>query len=357
MTLEDETSNDVQQQVKHYYGEVLQTNNDLQTNACCSIDDMPAFVKPLLADIHPEVRAKYYGCGLVLPDLLSGMQVLDLGSGSGRDCYLLARLVGERGRVVGIDMTEQQLAVAQRHIDYHTRKYGYAQSNVAFHHGDIEKLDDLGFADQSFDLIVSNCVINLTQDKAAVLRQAHRLLKPGGEMYFSDVYANRRVPQALTDDPQLYGECLSGAMYWNDFQNLAKQSGFFDPRIVASRPLSIENPGLERKLGKLKFYSATYRLFKITELEPACEDYGQAVRYLGTIPHCPHELVLDNHHAIEAGRLFPVCGNTWRMLHQTRYREHFEFYGDWSTHYGIFEGCGVSIPYEEQGLETSGACC
>lgn len=357
MTLEDDKSTGVQEQVQHYYGEVLRTSDDLQTNACCTIDSMPEFVKPLLADIHPEVSAKYYGCGLVLPDLLEDMHILDLGSGSGRDCYVLSRLVGESGRVAGVDMTDQQLDVANRHIDYHTQKYGYAQPNVQFYKGDIEKLDALGFADESFDLIVSNCVINLTEDKAAVLRQAHRLLKPGGEMYFSDVYADRRVPAELGSDSMLRGECLSGAMYWNDFQNLARQSGFYDPRIVESRRLSIDNPALEQRLGKLRFYSATYRLFKIDELEPACEDYGQAVRYLGSVPNCPHELVLDNHHAMQTGKLFPVCGNTWRMLEQTRYRPHFEFYGDWSTHYGIFEGCGVTIPYDEEGMETSGACC
>lgn len=357
MTLEDESSNELQQQVQHYYGEVLQSSNDLQTNACCTLDGMPEFIKPLLADIHPEVSAKYYGCGLVLPDLLDGMQILDLGSGSGRDCYVLSRLVGEQGRVVGVDMTDQQLAVANRHIDYHTQKYDFSQPNIEFFKGDIEKLDELGFADESFDLIVSNCVINLTKDKAAVLKQAHRLLKPGGEMYFSDVYADRRVPEPLTRDSMLHGECLSGAMYWNDFQNLAKQNGFFDPRIVESRRLTVDNPKLEEKLGKLRFYSATYRLFKIEQLEPACEDYGQAVRYLGTIPNSEYELVLDNHHTIQTGKLFPVCGNTWRMLEQTRYSEHFEFYGDWSTHFGIFEGCGVTIPYDEQGMETSGACC
>jgi len=355
MTLEKQSS-DIQEQVKHYYGEVLQTSNDLQTNACCSPDSMPDYVKPLLADIHPEVSSKYYGCGLVLPDLLEGLRVLDLGSGSGRDCYLMSRLVGEQGRVIGVDMTDQQLAVARDKIEYHTQKYSYTKPNVKFLKGDIERLQDLNFADASFDLIVSNCVINLAEDKESVLEQAWRLLEPGGEMYFSDVYADRRVPEALTKDPLLYGECLSGALYWNDFQNLAKRCGFGDPRIVESRPLSVNNPELEQKLGNLKFYSATYRLFKLKELEPACEDYGQAVRYLGTVPHAPHSLVLDIHHAIETGRFFSVCGNTWRMLHDTRYQSHFEFYGDWSNHFGIFDGCGTTIPYAQQGLESRGCC-
>lgn len=357
MTLEINKPEQVHQQVQDYYGKVLQNSNDLQTNACCTPDGMPEYIKPLLADIHTEVSSRYYGCGLVLPDLLSGMSVLDLGCGAGRDCYLLSRLVGERGRVVGVDMTDEQLAVAAAHVDYHTDKYGYKQPNVSFHKGNIERLNELDLQDASFDIIVSNCVINLAQDKTQVLKDAWRLLKPGGEMYFSDVYADRRVPGVLIKDPLLYGECLSGALYWNDFHNLARECGFTDPRIVESRPLSIENPELQGKIGNIRFYSATYRLFKLDSLEAACEDYGQAVRYLGSVPNAPHRFTLDNHHVMETGRMFPVCGNTWRMLHDSRYRPHFEFYGDWSTHYGIFEGCGMTVPYDTSGEETSGACC
>ena len=357
MSLKVETEESVHKQVQDYYGKVLQNSNDLQTNACCTPDSMPSYIKPLLADIHAEVSSRYYGCGLVLPDLLDGMSILDLGCGSGRDCYLLSRLVGERGRVVGVDMTDEQLAVAKENIDFHTEKYGYKQSNVSFYKGNIERLDELDLEDESFDIVVSNCVINLAQDKAQVLKDVWRLLKPGGEMYFSDVYADRRIPSALTKDPLLYGECLSGALYWNDFHNLSRQCGFIDPRIVESRPLSVENQAIQEKTGNINFYSATYRLFKLDALEPACEDYGQAVRYLGSVPHSPHRFTLDNHHVMETGRMFPVCGNTWRMLHDTRYRQHFEFYGDWSTHYGIFEGCGMAVPYDTTGEETSGACC
>ena len=88
---------------------------------------------------------------------------------------------------------------------------------MRFLKGYLEHLDELDLADASFDVIVSNCVINLSPDKRAVLAQAHRLLKPGGELYFSDVYADRRVPVELSNDPVLYGECLAGALYWNDF--------------------------------------------------------------------------------------------------------------------------------------------
>ncbi|WP_291729920.1 methyltransferase domain-containing protein [Leisingera sp. F5] len=344
--------------VQNYYGEVLQGSDDLQTNACCTPDDMPDHVKAVLSKIHDEVLTRYYGCGLIAPEALEGAKILDLGCGAGRDVYALSALVGEHGKVVGVDMTPAQLEVARRHQDYHAEAFGYAKSNAEFHHGYIEQLEELGLEPGSFDIIVSNCVINLATDKGAVLRGAYHLLKEGGEMYFSDVYADRRVPQAMAEDEVLYGECLSGALYWNDFLSIAKASGFKDPRMVTSRLLTIENPALEQRVQPLNFLSATYRLFKLPALEPACEDYGQAVIYKGTIEHAPHVFALDDHHVIETGKVFPVCGNTWMMLQDSRLAPHFDFIGNFDTHYGIFAGCGGNSPFN--GLEQDGAapgCC
>ncbi len=342
--------------VQDYYGKQLQSSEDLQTNACCD-QEPPEHLKPLLAQLHDEVITRYYGCGLVAPEQLDGMRILDLGSGSGRDVYLLSALVGEAGEVVGVDMTDEQLEVARRHQDYHREQFGYATSNVRFLKGYIEELDQLDLKDGYFDIIISNCVINLSTDKAKVLQDVKRLLKPGGEFYFSDVYADRRVPAALVNDPVLYGECLSGALYWNDFLNLGKRSGFADPRLVESRRLTIENPAIEKKLGNIRFYSATYRLFNIEGLEPACEDYGQAVIYKGTMENCPHDFLLDDHHIIETGKVFPVCGNTWLMLEKSRFAEHFEFIGNFKTHYGIFEGCGLNVPFEDNEEGGAASCC
>lgn len=347
------------EEVKDYYGKTLQGSHDLQTNACCTDTDLPDHLKPILSKIHDDVLTRYYGCGLIAPDVLEGMRILDLGSGSGRDCYALSALVGESGFVVGVDMTDEQLAIADAHKEYHAEQFGYKQPNVKFLKGYIEKLDELDLEANSFDVIISNCVINLSPDKEAVLKQAFNLLKPGGEMYFSDVYSNKRVPAELVADPLLYGECLSGALYWNDFGNLAKRCGFADPRLVEDRPLTIDNPVIEKRIGHIDFFSATYRLFKIEGLEPACEDYGQAVIYKGTIAHNPHHILLDKHHFIETGKVFPVCGNTYRMLNETRFKEHFEFIGNWNTHYGIFDGCGTSIPFDQFVVESQGGggCC
>jgi len=344
--------------VKEYYGQVLKSSGDLKTDACCTITDTPTYLKEALSDIHEEVLARYYGCGLVMPQLLEGVRILDLGCGAGRDVYALSRLVGEKGYVVGVDMTDEQLAVARRYQDWHREKYGYAKSNVTFMKGYIEKLDQLDLEPESFDVVISNCVINLSPNKEAVLRGALWLLKPGGEMYFSDVYADRRLPSKLAAHPILVGECLGGALYWNDFQNLAGKSGYADPRLVESHPITIDDDELRALTGETQFYSATYRLFKIDGLEPACEDYGQAVIYKGTVPNNQYSFELDGHQHIEKGRMFPVCGNTYRMLNESRFQEHFDFHGSWDTHYGIFPDCGDAMPFNESDSgETQGQSC
>jgi len=342
--------------VQDYYGRHLQGSKDLKTDACCDASHVPDWLKILLKNIHPDVLARYYGCGLVCPPLLEGCRVLDLGSGSGRDVYALAQLVGPTGEVVGVDMTDEQLAVAEEHRDFHAETFGY--DNVRFLKGYIEKLDELDLAPASFDVIVSNCVINLSPDKKAVLDGVRRLLKPGGEFYFSDVYADRRVPEAVRHDPVLYGECLGGALYWNDFITLSKECGFADPRLVEDRPLVITDPELSDRIGAIRFYSATYRLFNLENLDAACEDYGQAVVYKGTIPDHPDHFILDKHHDIETGRVFPLCGNSWAMLQDSRFQAHFQFIGDFSRHFGIFPGCGDGLPFD-QGEADAGetSCC
>lgn len=342
--------------VKEYYSKYLKKSDDLQTNACCTMEAPPDHIAKAMNKVNDEVTMKYYGCGLCLPDDIEGLSVLDLGCGAGRDVYIASQLVGPKGRVVGVDMTQEQLDVAIKHKDWHAAKFGY--SNVDFKLGFIERLGELGLADASFDIIVSNCVINLSPDKESVIREAYRLLKPGGELYFSDVYSDRRMPQALREDTVLWGECISGALYWNDFHNLAKKCGFLDPRIVKDSKITVKNDKLEAKLGRTSVYSATYRLFKLDGLESHCEDYGQAVIYKGTVAHCPHAFDLDSHHSIETGKVFPVCGNTWRMLYDTRFKRHFDFIGNFDMHYGIYDGCGTLIPFAsaKEGGAVGGCC-
>ena len=105
--------------VKDYYGKTLQSSDDLKTDACCTLDQPPQYLKTVLGKIHDEVMMRYYGCGLVAPEQLRGLRILDLGSGSGRDAYALSAMVGETGRVVGVDMTDEQLEVADIPVRLH----------------------------------------------------------------------------------------------------------------------------------------------------------------------------------------------------------------------------------------------
>ncbi|MFQ5635685.1 MAG: methyltransferase domain-containing protein [Gammaproteobacteria bacterium] len=347
-------------EVQRYYGEVLASTDDLRTSACCTAEAPPDFLRTALAQIHDEVLSRYYGCGLVLPEVLDGAQVLDLGCGAGRDVYVLAQLVGAGGRVVGVDMTPEQLDVARRHRDHHAQRFGHRAPNVEFIEGHIEHLDRTGLAAGRFDVIVSNCVINLAMDKQAVLNEAYRLLKPGGELYFADVYADRRIPGDLREDPVLYGECLAGALYWNDFLQIAFRAGFTDPRLVTDRPLAVEDAELAARVGDIRFYSATYRLFKLAELERGNEDYGQSVRYRGSAPHHPDRFTFDKYHVFETGRSTPVSGNTACMLAASRLAPHFEVSGDTRHHRGPFVGpvqaCGTAMPFDA-GAPAGTGCC
>jgi SAM-dependent methyltransferase len=338
--------------VRNYYGRVLKSTKDLQTSACCTAEKLPAHLAEIEALIHDEVKDKFYGCGSPLPLALEGATALDLGCGSGRDTFLLSKLVGERGQVIGVDMTPEQLSVAEKHLDHHRRAFGYARSNVRLVSGYIEDLN--GIASGSVDLVVSNCVINLSPDKKRVFGEIFRVLKPGGELYFSDVFTWRRVPAPLREDPVLLGECLGGAMYIEDFRRTLRQAGCLDYRVMSKRKLTLDNPEIERKAGMIDFCSVTVRAFKL-DLEDLCEDYGQVATYLGAIPESPHRFVLDDHHTFEAGKPMTVCGNTAAMLQETRYAPHFRVQGDRSVHYGVFD-CAPPTA-SATGTAPSGACC
>jgi ubiquinone/menaquinone biosynthesis C-methylase UbiE len=340
--------------VKEYYGKVLQTNQDLKTSACCTADTMPAYLRDILKDVHDEVKDKFYGCGSPLPMALEGKTVLDLGSGSGRDCFILSKLVGPTGRVIGVDMTDEQLDVARKHVDYHTKKFGYCEPNLMFKKGYIEDLESAGIESSSIDVVVSNCVVNLSPAKDRVFSEIFRVLKPGGELYFSDVFSSRRIPKELTQDPVVVGECLGGALYMEDFRRLLANLGCRDYRLTARSKISMFSDEISRKVGLIEFYSMTVRAFKL-DLEDRCEDYGQVATYLGTINEAPHSFALDDHHIFETGKPMLVCGNTALMLEKTRLAKHFKIVGDTKTHFGLF-ACGEPNVATTQD-STIGSCC
>lgn len=347
--------NETLEQVKDYYGKVLKSKQDLKTSACCTAEAMPVHLREVLRDVHPEVQDRFYGCGSPIPSELEGKTVLDLGSGSGRDCFLLSKLVGPKGRVIGVDMTDEQLAVARKYVDYHTDKFGFREPNVQFTQGYIEDLETAGIASQSVDVVVSNCVLNLSPNKERVFSEIFRVLKPGGELYFSDVFADRRIPEHLATDPLLLGECLGGALYVEDFRRLLFKLGCADYRVVSRSQLTLNHPEVARKAGGIGFYSITIRAFKLP-LEDRCEDYGQVAYYLGSIAEFPHQFALDDHHVFKTGAPMLVCSNTAAMLTETRYASHFRVEGDTQKHLGIFD-CGPIAKPMSADKSSTGACC
>lgn len=343
------------QHTHSYYGNKLVTNQDLKTTACCAAT-VPKKLRRLLQDVHPDVLEKFYGCGSPLPEGLEGCTVLDIGSGSGRDCFVASKLVGPTGTVIGVDMTDEQLAVARTHVDWHMQRYGYTKPNVTFLKGVIEDLTSVGIADASVDVCVSNCVLNLSPNKPQVLAEIFRVLKPGGELYFSDVFCDRRLPAALKNDQEVLGECLGGALYIEDFRRLLVELGCQDYRVMDAAEIKVTDEAIAAKVGLARFHSLTLRCFKLPELEDRCEDFGQFATYLGTLtPVC---FDLDVSHRFEVGRPMAVCGNTALMLQESRFAPHFKVMGDISVHFGLFQGTGTCAPPQETAsASTYGACC
>ena len=345
------------QDLREYYGKILQSTKDLKTKACClNGEKLPPSVKKALGMIDREILERFYSCGSPIPPWLTGQRILDLGCGTGKDVFVAAQLAGAEGFVIGVDMTEEQLALGRKHIDSHMGKFGFSQSNVEFKQGYMEDLQELGIKDDSIDVVISNCVLNLSPRKEEVFAEIFRVLKPGGELYFADVFAGRRVPAHLQDDPVLHGECLAGAMYTEDFRRLMQKVGCADYRTMSSRKIELGNPEIEAQIGMVDFYSVTVRAFKLANLEDICEDYGQVAVYQGSVPDHPHFFDLDDHHRFITGKPMLVCGNTAAMVQDTRFGQHFRVDGDRSVHYGPFD-CAPAAGREESDNDSGGACC
>lgn len=346
------------EEIKKYYSNVtVKEQGEMATHTCaCGPECMPAYIRKILADIPEEITTRFYGCGSPLPAALEGCTVLDLGCGTGRDVYLASKLVGPTGKVIGIDMNADQLAVAEAHHAEMAEKWGY--DNVEFKQGYIEALDELGIEDGSVDVVISNCVINLSPDKKAVFDEIWRVLSYGGELYFSDIFADRRIPEEVSSSPLLVGECLGGAMYIEDFRRLMRRCGWEDFRYVKSRAATIDNDEIEALIGNIQFSKRTVRAFKLPDIqEDICEEYGQTAIYNGGIEGSENYFDLDDHHRFFKGLRLDVCGNSCSYVQNTRFGKYFTVYGDRSIHFGPFEGCG-NAPAVGGGDGGCGcACC
>ncbi|XP_060928868.1 arsenite methyltransferase isoform X1 [Limanda limanda] len=317
------SADDVRETVKKYYGGRLESSCDLQTSApSCSLSCSPV---PSVADalklVHPEVTKRFFGCGLPFPAKLEGCKVLDLGSGSGRDCFAFSKLVGPSGHVTGIDMTEELITAARQYIEYHQKKFDYKESNVTFVQGYMEKLGEAGIKSDSMDIVLSNCVICLCPDERAVLQQTYDVLKEGGELYFSDMYASKVVPQHMKHDAVLWGEGMGGALFWQDLIALAHSIGFSTPHLVSASNIVIYNDDLKAKAGDISYASGTYRLFKLPK-RPVT--FKATVTYKGTVGDFPDQLDFDSSHCFKKDVAVEVDGEMAATLQSSRFFPDFE---------------------------------
>ncbi|MFC1730532.1 methyltransferase domain-containing protein [candidate division KSB1 bacterium] len=355
--------NDVHNFVRDFYENVITTNKDFEQSACCiSGDTRMAEIQKKL----PEILLQHnYGCGTTIPgDDLRELTVADWGCGSGVDCYTLSYLVGENGKVIGIDMSEEQLGRARSFQDEIMASFHYQEPNVFLNKDYIELGKSI--PDNSVDLVVSNCVINLSPDKKSVFQAIFDKLKEGGEVYISDIVLDRRFPMELYENPQgfarLLGECVGGALYIQDLNDTMIAAGFTDPRVVKINRIRDEVQGVS-----IGVYSAEIRAFKISQhekspvtahlnpMDTACEDYGQIAVYNGTNPVSPSQFVLDDEHCFAAHKPTAVCRNTARMLRDTRLARYFEVTGP-VRHFGAFD-CSSDAPPESSKEESGGCCC
>jgi arsenite methyltransferase len=214
---------EIRTQVQEFYAERARNKS-----TCCgdSTDSNALYLADLLVGVPDDVTNFTLGCGdpITLAELQPGETVLDLGSGGGLDCFLAARQVGETGYVIGIDMTPEMLerarSVAER----------LSIDNVEFRKGYLE---DLPLAENSIDVIISNCVINLSPDKSKVFSEMHRTLKPGGRISVSDIVTNGKLPEKIRNDMVAWGACIAGALEMKEFADGLRAAGFTDVEIRA----------------------------------------------------------------------------------------------------------------------------
>lgn len=326
--------------VQHRYAAAAQAT---EPALCCPIE----YDRRYLEIIPAEVIEKDYGCGDPSQHLHPGEIVLDLGSGTGKICFIAAQVVGPAGRVIGVDMTDAMLEVARRNAPVVAERLGYA--NVEFRKGriqdlalDLDALDaelrrqpltdanaflraeelaaDLRvraplIAADSIDVVVSNCVLNLVEPaaKRLLFAEIFRVLKKGGRAVISDIVSDEDVPEALQHDPTLWSGCISGALREDAFLRAFEDAGFYGIRLAKRDPRPWQT------VHGLEFRSVTVEAFKGKQGD--CFDHLQAVIYRGPF----RETLDDDGHRYRRGERVAVCDKTFQLLRKAPYAAHFEF--------------------------------
>ena len=269
---------------------------------CCPVAYDPRYLKA----IPKEILEKDYGCGDPSAYIKEGETVLDLGSGAGKICYIASQVVGPKGKVIGIDFNRAMLALAHKYKEEAAARIGW--SNVEFRRGRIQ---DLKVDDESVDVIVSNCVLNLvrSEEKKALFKEMRRVLKKGGRTAISDIVSDEPVPQELQNDPELWSGCISGAFEEKAFLKAFEDAGFYGIKI-AKRD---DKPW--RVVRGIEFRSVTVVAFKGKEGE--CWEKNQAVIYKGPWK----EVRDDDGHVLKRGVRTAVCDKTYQIFSKEPYRD------------------------------------
>ena len=224
--LGESSSEVVREEVRRRYGATARGESSGCGDECCTSTSADALgYSTEQSAIAPEAANLGLGCGnpLAIASLQPGQTVLDLGSGAGFDCFLAAQTVGPSGRVIGVDMTHEMLSKARENA----KKNGF--SNVEFRLGEIEALP---LANESVDVIISNCVINLSPEKARVFKEAYRVLKPGGRLAVADMVATATLPNEVKEDWAAYTGCMAGASLIGDVEEMLRDAGFARIKIA-----------------------------------------------------------------------------------------------------------------------------
>ncbi|ESO88003.1 hypothetical protein LOTGIDRAFT_126867, partial [Lottia gigantea] len=255
---------------------------------------------------------RYYGSGFLIPEIVDGANVLDLGCGSGSLVFVLSKLVGIKGRVTGHDLTPAFVNEAEKYINYHREKWGYNDTNVTFKVGNIEKFDDISLPEQSQDVIVSNGVICLCPNKKNVFTNVYRLLKDGGEFCLSDFYADRDRTAEKLHDPKLFSLGTTGSMKWDDV-------GFTKPYLVDA-PVVCNNKEIHAEVANAEFLCAEYRFFKLPQ---GAKRSAAEVTYKGNIQGIEDVFQWDINTTFKV--LNPVDSDLTSILAFSRYKDSFIF--------------------------------
>ncbi len=248
---------EIKQVVKERYAQIAkQCQQSCCASCACrgsplSLAEVVGYLREDLEHV-PQEAIMGLGCGnpTAMADLKTGEVVLDLGSGAGTDVFLAANKIGPTGRVIGVDMTEEMVDKAKGIA----RSYGYY--NVEFRLGEIEELPAEG---ESVDVVISNCVINLSPDKSKVFQEAYRVLKPGGRLIVSDVVSERVLPDGIKNDPDAWAGCIAGALEQQVYLGKIREVGFHDLQVVPNGGFHVEDP---EDMEKVKLLSITVKAYK-----------------------------------------------------------------------------------------------